>query len=185
MKNSSIVKRWGISVLTTTIIITLGIGIFTCFFVKQQYYNSVESTLQSRANSLVMSYFDSQTFVVDSMFNDMAIDFVNDFPDKELMEVWVIDKKGNVVASSNGFSVKNESFPDYDYALSDNDGIGRWVGKMSNNEKVMALTYLLPDNQQGVSGAIRYIISLLRILNHWRKILISFSKNHSRSYSAS
>ena len=38
-----------------------------------------------------MSYFDSQTFVVDSMFNDMAIDFVNDFPDKEIMEVWVID----------------------------------------------------------------------------------------------
>ncbi len=176
MKNSSIVKRWGISVLATTILITLAIGIFTCFFVKKQYYNSVESTLQSRANSLVMSYFDSQTFVVDSMFNDMAIDFVNDFPDKKLMEVWVIDKNGNVVASSTGFSVKNESYPDYDYALTDNDGIGHWVGKMSNNEKVMALTYILPDNQQGVSGAIRYIISLEDVDNQLFQVflLVSF-----------
>lgn len=164
------------SVLATTIIITLGIGIFTCFFVKQQYYNSVESTLQSRANSLVMSYFDSPTFVVDSMFYDMAIDFVNDFPDKEIMEVWVIDKNGNVVASSTGFSVKNESYPDYDYALSNNDGIGRWVGKMSNNEKVMALTYVLPDNQQGVSGAIRYVISLEDVDNQLFQVflLVSF-----------
>ena len=128
--------------------------------------------LQSRANSLVMSYFDSQTFVVDAMFNDMAIDFVNDFPDKELMEVWVIDKNGNVVASSTGFSVKNESYPDYDYALTDKDGIGHWVGKMSSNEKVMALTYMLPDNQQGVSGAIRYIISLEDVDNQLFQVFL-------------
>ncbi len=160
MKNSSIVKRWGISVLTTTILITIAIGVFTCVFVKKQYYNTVEATLNSRANSLVMTYFNSQNFVVDEVFNDMANNFVNDFSDKNLMEVWVIDKHGNVVASSTGFSVKNESYPDYDYALADSDGIGQWIGRMSNNEKVMALTYVLPDNQQGVTGAIRYIISL-------------------------
>ena len=160
MKNSSIVKRWGVSILGTTIFITIAIGVFTCFFVKQQYYKAVESTLNSRANSLVMTYFDSQYFVVDEVFNDMANDFVNDFSDKNIMEVWVIDKHGNVVASSTGFSVKNEIYPDYDYALANEDGIGQWIGKMSNNEKVMALTYILPNNQQGVSGAIRYIISL-------------------------
>ena len=31
---------------------------------------------------------------------------------------------------------------------------------MKNGEKVMALTYILPENSQGVNGAIRYIISL-------------------------
>ena len=51
-------------------------------------------------------------------------------------------------------------FPDYEYALTEDDGIGKWIGKMSNNEKVMSLTYILPSNTQGVSGAIRYIISL-------------------------
>ena len=172
MRDSSIVKRWAISVLTTTIFITFVLGIFTCFFVKQQYYDAVESTLQSRANTFVMTYFKSQTFVVDEVFYDMANDFVNDFSDKDLMEVWVIDKNGNVVASSTGFSVKNESFPDYDYSLKSEDGIGHWIGRMSNNEKVMALTYILPDNQQGVSGAIRYIISLEDVDNQLIQVYI-------------
>ena len=172
MKNSSIVKRWGISVLASTILITIAIGIFTCFFVKRQYYNTVEATLNSRANSLVMTYFNSQDYVVDEVFNDMANNFVNDFSDKNLMEVWVIDRHGDVVASTTGFSVKNESYPDYDYALADSDGIGQWVGRMSNNEKVMALTYILPSNQQGVSGAIRYIISLEDIDNQLFEVFV-------------
>ncbi len=159
MKNS-IVKRWGISILGTTVIITVALSVFVCFIFKNQNYNAVESTLYSRANSLVMTYFESDTFVINQQFNSMAVDFVNDFSDKNIMEVWVIDKNGNVVASSTGFSVQDEIYPDYNYALTDEEGIGLWTGKMSNDEKVMALTYILPENQQGVKGAIRYIISL-------------------------
>ena len=160
MKNSSIVRRWGISVLATTILITITIGVFTCFFIKQQYYSSVETTLSSRANSLVMTYFNSQTFVVDEAFNDMANDFVNDFSDKNIMEVWVIDSNGDVVVSSTGFSVESEPIPDYGYAKTSDNGKGEWVGNLKNGERIMALTYILPENEKGVSGAIRYIISL-------------------------
>lgn len=174
MKNS-IVKRWGISILGTTIFVTIALCIFTCFFVKRQYYDIVEATLNSRANSLVMTYFSSENYVFDEMFNDMANNFVNNFPDKNLMEVWVIDKNGNVVASSTGFSVKGEIFPDYDYALTEKNGIGHWIGRMSNNEKVMALTYILPANKQGVSGAIRYIISLEDVDNQLFNVFILVS----------
>ncbi len=159
MRNS-IVRRWGISVLGTTIFITIAIAVFTCFFVKSNYYNIVEATLRSRANPLVMTYFDSDYYVYDGLFNDMANDFVNDFSDKDIMEVWVIDRYGHIVASSSGFSVKDEVFPDYDFALINDDGIGKWIGKTSTDEKVMALTYVFPVNTQGVSGAIRYIVSL-------------------------
>lgn len=174
MKNS-IVKRWGISILGTTIFVTIALCIFTCFFVKRQYYDIVEATLNSRANSLVMTYFSSENYVFDEMFNDMADNFVNNFPDKNLMEVWVIDKNGNVVASSTGFSVKDEIYPDYDYALNEKNGIGHWIGRMSNNEKVMALTYILPANKQGVSGAIRYIISLEDVDNQLFNVFILVS----------
>ncbi len=171
MRNS-IVRRWRISILGTTIFITVAIAVFTCIFVKENHYNIVEATLRSRANSLVMTYFDSEYYVYDALFNDMANDFVNDFSDKELMEVWVIDRHGNVVASSSGFSVKDEIYPDYDYALSNDNGIGNWVGKTSTDEKVMALTYILPSNSQGVSGAIRYIISLEDIDSQLIKVFI-------------
>ena len=78
MKNS-IVKRWGISVLGTTIFITIAIATFTCFFIKNNHYDIVRATLNSRANPLVMSYFESDYYVYDGLFNDMANDFVNEF----------------------------------------------------------------------------------------------------------
>ena len=51
-------------------------------------------------------------------------------------------------------------YPDYDYAKADENGKGEWIGKMQNGEKIMALTYLLPRNENDVGGAVRYIISL-------------------------
>ena len=157
---SSIVRRWIFYIFGTTIAITIAIAVAACFIIKNNHYNIVKTNLESRANSLVMTYFESDTYVYDDIFNDMANDFVNDFQDKDIMEAWVIDRNGNVVASTSGFSVKDESYPDYDYALTNKNGIGEWIGETSNNEKVMALTYVLPKNSQGVSGAIRYITSL-------------------------
>ena len=156
----SIVKRWALTVLAGTVFVIISIGVMMCVITKNHYYNSVSMTLNSRATSLVMSYFNSSSTVTDETFNKMAKNFVDNFSDKNVMEVWVIDKNGKVVVSSTGFSVKGESYPDYNYAKASNDGIGEWIGKMRNNEKVMALTYILPENQQGVNGAIRYIISL-------------------------
>lgn len=156
----SIVKRWAYTVLASTVFVIVVIGILMGLFIKNQYYDAVRMTLNSRATSLVMSYFNSQTTVSDELFNKMAKNFVDNFSDKNVMEVWVIDKNGHVVVSSTGFSVKGESYPDYNYAKADESGTGEWIGRMKNNEKVMALTYILPENSQGVNGAIRYIISL-------------------------
>ena len=156
----SIVKRWAFTVLASTVFVIITIGILMGLFIKNQYYESVRMTLNSRATTLVMSYFNSQSTVTDEVFNKMAKNFVDNFADKNVMEVWVIDKNGNVVVSSTGFSVKGESYPDYNYAKANEKGLGEWVGRMQNDEKVMALTYMLPENQQGVNGAIRYIISL-------------------------
>ena len=52
------------------------------------------------------------------------------------MEVWVIDKNGKVVVSSTGFSVKGESYPDYNYAKASDEGVGEWIGKMKNGENL-------------------------------------------------
>lgn len=171
MKNS-IVKRWAMSVLTSTISVILVVGILAGIMLKKQYYDSVSLTLNSRATSLVMSYFNSATPVNSENFNVMAKRFVDNFSDKNVMEVWVIDKNGAVVVSSTGFSVENEVFPDFDYAKSSPTGKAEWVGKMQNGEKIMALSYVIPDGEQAISGAIRYIISLDDID---RQILIIWS----------
>lgn len=160
MIKNSIVKRWAMSVLLGIIVLSIIIGIAVGALLKRQYYNSVEMTLNSRATSMVVSTFTTSGPVTDESFNQVARKFVNNFSDKNIMEVWVIDKNGDVVVSSTGFSVGGEVFPDYDYALINEDGKGKWIGQMQNGEKVMALSYLLPKSDGAPIGAVRYIISL-------------------------
>lgn len=160
MIKNSIVKRWAMSVLLGIIVLIIIIGIAIGVVLKRQYYNSVEMTLNSRATSMVVSTFTTSGPVTDETFNQVARNFVNNFSDKNLMEVWVIDKYGDVVVSSTGFSVSGEQYPDYNFALISEDGKGKWIGDMQNGEKVMALSYLLPKTDGVPVGAVRYIISL-------------------------
>ena len=160
MIKNSIVKRWAFSVLAGIIIVIIAIGVAIGFILKEQYYNSVEMTLNSRANAMVLSNFNSASAISDENFIKVSKNFVDNFSDKNIMEVWVIDKNGNVVVSSTGFSVKGESYPDYDYAKASDNHKGFWTGEMQSGEKVMAMTYVLPQSESGVNGAVRYIISL-------------------------
>ncbi len=171
MIKNSIVKRWAVSVLAGIIILIIAIGVSIGFILKQQYYNSVEMTLNSRASVMVLSNFNSASAINDENFMKLARNFVDNFSDKNVMEVWVLDKNGRVVVSSTGFSVKGERYPDYDYAKASENGKGQWIGKMQNGEKVMAMTYVLPQNDNGVNCAVRYIISLedidKQLVNIW------------------
>ncbi len=160
MVKNSIVKRWSFTVLTGIIVLIMIIGIVIGYIFKTQYYNSVRMTLNSRATTMVVSNFSNPNTLTDENFIKTAKNFVDNFSDKNIMEVWVIDKNGNVVVSSTGFSVKGESYPDYSYAKADENGKAEWIGKMQNGEKVMAMTYILPENENGETGAVRYIISL-------------------------
>lgn len=160
MIKNSIVKRWAMSVLLGIIVLIIIIGVAVGVVLKRQYYNSVEMTLNSRATSMVVSTFTTSGPVTDETFNQVARNFVNNFSDKNLMEVWVIDKYGDVVVSSTGFSVSGEQYPDYNFALISEDGKGKWIGDMQNGEKVMSLSYLLPKTDGVPIGAVRYIISL-------------------------
>ena len=59
MIKNSIVKRWAFSVLAGIIILIIAIGVSIGFILKEQYYSSVEMTLNSRANAMVLSNFNS------------------------------------------------------------------------------------------------------------------------------
>lgn len=160
MIKNSIVKRWAFSVLSVIIISIIAIGVFIGYFFRSQYYDSVRMTLNSRATSMVLYNFTSSAPMTDENFNRLARRFIDNFSDKNIMEVWVIDRNGNVVASSTGFSVEGETYPDYSYAKAGETGKGEWIGEMQSGERVMALSYLLPSADNSEAGAVRYIISL-------------------------
>lgn len=156
----SITTRWVLNTLCVIIIVLLAIIIVAAVLFREQYYESVRVTLDSRATSVVTSYFSLYTESSEETFNQRAKEFVDDFSDKSIMEVWVIDRNGKVVVSSSGFSVDNEQYPEYQNARLSETGKATWVGNMASGEKVMTLTYMLPYQAGRPTGAVRYIISL-------------------------
>ena len=57
------------------------------------------------------------------------------------MEVLVINSSGRVVMTSTGFTPDdNEQIPDFNDALSNENGCAYWNGKLSSNESAMSLT---------------------------------------------
>ncbi len=158
---SGISKRWFYR--TSFIIFGLIIAALLAAFVlvPSYYYGYVETTLQSRASDLVNTYFSSYIGTSEDNFVSGAIGFVENFSDKDIMEVWVIDRNGQPIVSSSGFEVtKNVQMPDYDLAVESDTDKGIWHGRTASGEKVMAVTTLLPSVRGENMGAVRYISSL-------------------------
>ncbi|MBR4050976.1 MAG: HAMP domain-containing histidine kinase [Clostridia bacterium] len=165
-KLSGVTKRWLYSAFSVIAGIILAVAVTAVFLVKGYYYNYVEMTLDSHASDLVNNYFSNYIGTGNDTFVSGAINFVENFSDKDMMDVWVIDSSGRPVVSASGFEIQdNMTMPDYDLALTSDTDKGIWTGRLSNGEKVMAVTAMLPDSKGQVSGAIRYICSLEEVDN--------------------
>lgn len=164
MLKSGITVRW---LITTILVIAL---ILTCIstaivvLLKDYYYDTVENKLQSLGQSSVIAdYFSSYLNSNDDDFSSRAQEYVDNFQDINVAELWVINKYGDVIVTSTGFLSENEKCPDYFDALESVSGRAFWQGTMSTGEKVMAISVLLPKTNGLSNGAVRYIISLEQI----------------------
>lgn len=162
-----ITKRWVFNTLGIIVLILFVIVIAFAVAVQGFYYNSIFQTLNGRSTELVNIFNGSDKFI------ETARDYVENFPDKELMELMVIDSSGNVVITSTGFTPDNDQImPDYENALESDSSFADWHGNLNSGENVMALTRVIEDNSGNKVGAIRYIVSLEEAD---RKIFIAIS----------
>ena len=160
-KISGISKRWFFGTFCVISGIIIAFAAIAVFLIFGYYYNYIEMTLDSRASDLVNTYFSQYISTNDETFVVGAINFVEDFSDKDIMEVWVIDKNGKPIVSSSGFDIDSEPvLPDYELAKSSETNKAKWTGKLSTGEKVMAITAMIPSVQGEYAGAVRYICSL-------------------------
>ena len=147
-----------LSVILTIIIL---IVVSLIFIVTYIFQNSVEQNLNTKSNelSLVFSGFQSDS---STSFTASARDYVENFDKKEEMEVLVINSSGRVVMTSTGFTPDdNEQIPDFNDALSNENGCAYWNGKLSSNESAMSLTRIITN---GICvGAVRYIVSMEQV----------------------
>lgn len=171
---NGLTKRWFIQTTIIVIAFLLVICVIGAYIVHSYYYNSVDRRMLNYSNSAVDAYFESYS-TDDSTFEKGARSFVYDFKDKSTVEVWVIDKYGNVIISSSGFPINSgTSVPEYEAAVTDLNNVARWTGELDSGEKVSALTKPVLNSKSEIIGAVRYLVSLEEIdaqINTWYALI--------------
>lgn len=164
MAVKGITKRWMVNVLFVVIIILCTIAVLSSVAVGQYYYGSVSRELHSPAGNASM-YFSKYLDGTDYGFQSGARDFIENFPYKNRMEVWAIGKYGEPYISTQGFLPDEQRLmmPDFQKALTSQNGQGEWIGKSSSGERIMAVTTVLYSSGGVYSGAVRYIASLAEV----------------------
>ena len=161
MTKSGITKRWLLTTILVIAVILLLIDTGIIFFLKNYYYSTVERKLQSLGqSSAVADFFSSYIGASSDVFSSRANEYVENFTDINVSEVWVLNKNGEVIVTSTGFIPDSPGIPDYAQALDSSTGRSFWTGPMPSGEKVMAMTTLLPLTSSRSNGAVRYMISL-------------------------
>lgn len=161
MHKNGITRRWLSNTLGVIILLLVLVSVLSSKALHDYYYDTAFVTISSRARSQgISTFFSPYLSSSDEAFNERSREFIENYNEHNLMEVWVIDRYGEVVVTSTGFSVENENYPDYNMAINSSTGVGSWTGMTSTGEQVMSMTVLLPQVSGGVSGAVRYIVSL-------------------------
>ncbi len=172
---SGLTKRWFIQTAITVIAFLLIICVAVAYTVNFYYYSSAERKIKTYSNSIVDTYFEGYSANDDS-FEQGARNFVEDFNDKASIEVWVIDRYGNILISSSGFPVSNfTEIPEYEEAISKHGSPAIWTGKLDSGENVITLTKVVINSNNEMIGAVRYLMSLEDIraqINSWYLVII-------------
>lgn len=161
--------RW-LSSSLILLVVMFSIFSVTVYFIAYTYfYNTVDAKLAAQYTDDVSVYFFPYVEGYEETFESDAYSYVSDFEEKDQIEVWVINNKGQVVVSSSGFDIDEETIPDYQEALNSKDGTATYSGKNSSGEHIRSATYLLRDTDGKTVGAVRYIISteLIRMELRW------------------
>ncbi len=155
-----ITKRWVLNTLCAIVAVIVLVTVCLSYIVTTYYYSSVEQTLSGRSVELanILSGYSSDE---DPGFSSTARDYVENFREKENMEITVITSAGEILVTSTGFTPDNNTpMPDYDSAKSTTSGYAKWIGKLSSGEKVTAVTRMVRSSDGSPVCAIRYISSM-------------------------
>ncbi len=172
--NNSITKRWLIITVSVVAASLFIVALIFLIFTRFNYYETARITVNNPIqSSAIDTFFSNYKELPDELLVTLADDFLEQFSDSEKMEIWVINKQGNPIASSTGFEAQAGIMPDYDTAMNSDTRVGKWIGRNTNREKILAMTKMIPipDSTEN-NGAIRYMVSLEDVDSQFR--LISF-----------
>ncbi|MCL2014521.1 MAG: HAMP domain-containing histidine kinase [Oscillospiraceae bacterium] len=156
MRIKSITLRWVINNLMLVILILVLLVVFLTISMKNYYYLSVYNTIKASANTvstLILRYHSDNKNV-----NAEIRSIVENYSLKDKIELMAIDHRSRVTITSSGFDLGSIEMPDYEQALSAEDGIGYYEGRILK-DNVIAVTSVIPVESSEFS-ALRYLVSM-------------------------
>lgn len=155
-----ITRRWLLNSISLIILILAIIVLLFSSVIKDYYYSEIQQEIDKRSNDLV-STLSTESLETSARFEEKIQEYIQNFPDKKLMELIVFNSNDKVLITSEGFELEeNENMPDYNIAKSSSNGYGTWTGKLLSDEKVMAVTRCIYNSSGDYLGSVRYIVSL-------------------------
>ncbi|MDR1630746.1 MAG: HAMP domain-containing histidine kinase [Oscillospiraceae bacterium] len=174
---SGITKRWFVNTILVIMVFLMVIIAVTLLSLRQYYYETATTNMKMQVNSSSISnVFSNIDQISDDELSSRGRDYINlNSKDLGRMEIWIINRSGRVLVSSNGFDVNEADEANMpDYALALESGSGRWTGRNANGEKVMAMTVTLPATEtltgEKSNGAVRFMISLEEIDSQFTRV---------------
>ena len=155
-----ITKRWLLNSLGVILILIVALVFSLSYAIQNYIYYGIQQAINGRAGELTNVFSDygqrsSQDFLT------AARKYVENFPNKESMELMVFNSEGHIITTSIGFAPdQSQPMPDYQQALADANGYGTWTGRLTSGEKVMAVTRVIHNDAGSVVGGVRYVVSL-------------------------
>ena len=155
-----ITKRWLLNSLGVILILIVALVFSLSYAIQNYIYYGIQQAINGRAGELTNVFSDygqrsSQDFLT------AARNYVENFPNKESMELMVFNSEGHIITTSIGFAPdQSQPMPDYQQALADANGYGTWTGRLTSGGKVMADTRVIQNDAGSVVGGVRYVVSL-------------------------
>lgn len=160
MKTKGITRRWLLNSLGIILLILVTLILTLSFVVQGYVYNGIQQAINGRSGELTNVFADYGR-KSPKEFSTAARNYVENFPNKESMELMVFNSNGKIIITSIGFAPdETQQMPDYKMAQESKDGFGTWTGKLTSGEKVMAVTRVMRNDMGSFVGAIRYVVSL-------------------------
>ena len=97
-----ITKRWLLNSMSIVVLVLIAFAAALSIMVRSYYYNGVRQSVNTRISqisALIDLYSDDSTAEFENELRTM----VEKFEDKDLMELMLIDKNGDVAVTSSGF----------------------------------------------------------------------------------
>jgi signal transduction histidine kinase len=160
MKTTGITRRWLLNSLGVILLILVVLILSLSIGIQSYVYNGIQQAINGRSGELTNVFADYGR-KSPYEFSEAARSYVENFPNKESMELMVFNSNGSIIITSTGFAPdETQPMPDYKLALEDNNGYGTWTGKLTSGEKVMAVTRVMRNDDGNFVGAVRYVVSL-------------------------